>query len=230
MVKFAKENTDLGSFGETEVEKKQKNLESGSKLEYFSLRPTEKAQVRIVSARITRIKHYDKASKKSSLCPKYFDESAQCDYCASGVYAQVRSYVHIIDRRDGKVKIWEMSKTVVEAVRAELLLIKAKDKENKLEDYELSVLRIGQGLKTEYKLDHSETKISLKAEEKELIKNLKNLESVIIIRVKDDEDKQEVNIQKELAEIKEKELEVDVETDITSIDDNSFDNILEGLE
>lgn len=67
-----------------------------------------------------------------------------CPLCKAGRNASFRAYIPIIDRTDGKVKIFKASREVVK------FLIALNEEEGDPRKYDLKCVRQGEGLKTQY--------------------------------------------------------------------------------
>jgi hypothetical protein len=93
----------------------------------------------------------------------------ECPLCKTGKSASLRAYIPILDKADNKVKIFKASKDVIR------FLIALEEEYGDLCNYDLKVVRQGEGLKTQYSFfakDKSDEDLSKYAEHIPPIENL----------------------------------------------------------
>jgi hypothetical protein len=101
-----------------------------------------------------------------------------CFYCAEKLPVKIQFLGWVIDRKDGEVKLLKIGWTIAEKLRN---LKESEDYGFKdLPDYDIDIIRTGEGLDTEYDVIPARKSTELTEEEKEkVLKNIKDPQEII---------------------------------------------------
>jgi len=101
---------------------------------------------------------------KSAVC---IGKENGCPYCAKGMPVRVQFLGWVIDRTDGKVKLLRIGWTIEEKIRN---LQQSEDYGfTDLPDYDIDIIRTGEGLDTEYDVIPARKSTELTEEEKAMV-------------------------------------------------------------
>lgn len=128
--------------------------------------------IRIVSEPEDRGKHFINAEKKGYACL-----ASECFWCAQGEPIKIGFLFHVIDRKDGKMKLAEFGSTIVEQLK------NFKDDaewawDGAVMPYNVKIKKDGAGLDTVYSVIASPTRTELTAGEKAGVEKLKPLAEI----------------------------------------------------
>jgi hypothetical protein len=112
--------------------------------DWFNLKEGEN-KIRLLTEFETYGEHYNPSAKKYTVC---IGKEKGCLGCKNGIPITVRSLGWVIDRTDGKVKLFKMPYTVFKAIG--LLQTDDDYKFDLLPEYDLKINRTGTGKETEY--------------------------------------------------------------------------------
>lgn len=105
-----------------------------------------------------------------------------CPICAVDIKPQKRYMFKAIDREDGKAKIVETGKTVVDGIKA---LATDEDYGNPA-NYDIKIKRSGTGRETKYSVIAGKNSNPITAEEKEMLSTMKSIEELNPIKTKEE--------------------------------------------
>lgn len=149
--------------------------DSGNQIDFISF-PEGASVIRIVDDEpISRWKHWLPQHNRSVICP-----GKGCPICniiknakqnkeTPKYNSSKRYHIHVIDRRDGQLKIMEQSRTFFG------MLLALKDNVGDLTEYDVKVIRTGTGKKTQYNVIPMQ-KQPLSEDEKALASNRVDLD------------------------------------------------------
>ncbi len=152
----------------------------------LKIKDGETVQVRFISKRKEAKAHWDAhPSKKRIICPKTDNPANPCLVCDlaaedgnKDIKARWRCYIIVIDRADGKLKIWDFSLETKQKIHAIISNRSDINSTNPLSNYEIRISRKGEGLDTEYSLVVAKTATELSEEDEELIKGAPDLDEL----------------------------------------------------
>jgi len=130
-------------------------------------------KVRIVSEFQDYGNHFNVSIKKSTICLGKED----CPSCQAGEKARVQFLGWVIDRKDGMLKLlrigWQINKAIGE------LAINEDYAFDVIPDYDITIKKTGEGLKTEYTVLPARKSSKLTTEEESEIKKAKDPSEII---------------------------------------------------
>jgi len=179
-------------FSEYENVEKQYGIGSG---DWLNLKVGEN-RIRIISQFEIFGNHYNPTTKKGMIC---IGKDKGCIGCKAGVRLNVRALGWVIDRSDGKIKLFRMPYSVFKAIGE---LQKAAEYEfETVPDYDITIKKQGEGLDTEYSVIPARSNTEITGEE------LEEISKVVkpVIGILDKMKAKEQPIEKD-AEITEEEL------------------------
>ncbi|MFA5442055.1 MAG: hypothetical protein WC288_01955 [Candidatus Paceibacterota bacterium] len=166
-------------------------------------------KVRIVSHFVDYGIHSIKGERKykSVIC---IGKENNCPYCAKGIKVKVQFLGWVIDRADGKIKLLKIGWTIKEKLR------KLQHSEDygftNLPDYDIDIIRTGEGLDTNYDVLPARKSTELTEEEKEKILEVVKDPQEIIDKMKEKVLSAAEDLREELPPLKEDNPEeVDLE-------------------
>jgi len=130
-------------------------------------------KIRLVSIFEPRGTHFIQGEKKSYPCIG----KEQCFYCQQGLEPNVKYLVHVIDRKNGKFKLAELGYSVISQLKE--FRTNSDYAFDEIPPYDITILKKGESLKTEYTVIPARTNVLLTAAETEEVSKLKSLEDFV---------------------------------------------------
>jgi hypothetical protein len=139
-------------------------------------------KIRIVSQFVDYGVHSikDKGKYKSVIC---VGKDNHCSYCANNVPAKVQFLGWVIDRKDGKVKLLKIGWRIYE--KLDNLQKSEEYGFTDLPEYDIDIIRKGEGLDTDYDVIPARKNSELTDKEKEMVLEMVRDPQEIIDRMKD---------------------------------------------
>lgn len=156
----------------------EKNYGIGQGGDWLTLKEGEN-KIRVISEFEVFGNHFNQATKRGIIC---IGKDKGCEGCASGIKLNVRALGWVIDRADGKVKLFRMPYSIFKAIGE--LQMTTEYQFDILPEYDMTIKKAGEGLETKYTVIPSRANKEITGEEFEQINKVVKPVSEIIEKMK----------------------------------------------